>query len=1070
MKQSISTYLRAAIVAMAAAATLLGNCIAGARADAPTASWADAEIGAPSVGGSHAFANGAFTITGGGGGLSGVKDQVHYTYRPASGDVEVVARITAFTGSPKAQVGIMLRASIAPDSNRAAAVCSINTPDQAAKGSAYTTYHTDRNDRGQYRQKQVGYGTTMPLPFWLRIDRVGNDYGVYKSPDGKIWSVVHNDSGGPFFATGPIELGFFIASGDPKSATPASATIDNIRIGKPDLLYKTSWIGNTYSQDSTGYVTGTVGAMWVGPDGTVYTNSYWDEGGEAAKIYKDGKVVKNFENAPFGGNNACGEGTITSDGTHMYLANTRAIYQTDMLGHSTSAVNLWSATNLYDAKHSINVTSGMAFANGLLYVGDSIDNKILVFDPSPGKFYYKAGNTSTNISDQPIDTSGVANAASAIVYQSQRECDYLPYIVPGLDANTAYTVRFHFADYKHDKPGDRIMGVWAGDQKIDKYDIVATAGGRYKAAVLDMPNAKTDKDGNMSLGLTRAAGSPDGHIVVCGFEILKADGSQAVAVNCGGAAVGGFKSEVYEVPSKEFAFDRPGPMAADKRGDLWIIQESSDFHGPAAVDAPHLAGSIKYLHPDGTSAGKDITDVENPTSVAYDSTLDRLLVTDNGPAQNVRIYSGLTTGVKLASLFGARGGIYAGAVPGRLFDATVGGWARLYQPNAIGIDGQGDIYVNCSGSGTDLRKYTPAGQIVWKVQALHFVDCGDFDPDSDGMSVFTPFKHDRIDYSNTAPGGEWSYVGHNWNALKYGPEQRGGGSSAVVRRLGPKRTLIMYTSGQGSAGYIGIYRFDGDTAVPCGQIGDVGGKSAIWIDANGDGKQSPEEISTAAHVGAVWTFNVDNKGDVWIVYGGATFILHHLVFKGLNAIGAPIYDDNKGDYEDIAYPSTGLGSRPWGQIGRVVYDSDRDVMYLMGPAVDRVSDKVNTMSYIARYDNWSKGNRTARWVTRLADPSTDVNFMYTGAMPYGLAYQYEAFDVAVDKVFVAEMWGPVHVYDATTGKLDLLMNNSPEVSGCDAWEDENMGIRATKRANGEYVVIEENSGFRAKDNLFRWKP
>ncbi len=31
--------------------------------------------------------------------------------------------------------------------------------------------------------------------------------------------------------------------------------------------------------------------MYVSPDGTVYTNSHWDEAGMEAAIYKDGKVI-----------------------------------------------------------------------------------------------------------------------------------------------------------------------------------------------------------------------------------------------------------------------------------------------------------------------------------------------------------------------------------------------------------------------------------------------------------------------------------------------------------------------------------------------------------------------------------------------------------------------------------------------------------------------------------------------------------------------------------------------------------------------------------------------------------
>ncbi len=93
-----------------------------------------------------------------------------------------------------------------------------------------------------------------------------------------------------------------------------------------------------------------------------------------------------------------------------------------------------------------------------------------------------------------------------------------------------------------------------------------------------------------------------------------------------------------------------------------------------------------------------------------------------------------------------------------------------------------------------------------------------------------------MDYSKTAPGSEWKYVSYNWDPLKYGPQQRGNVSSALMRRVGPKRSLIMYTSGQGQVGYAGIYRFDGEIAVPAGKISpSKKGGMDVWIDQNGDG-------------------------------------------------------------------------------------------------------------------------------------------------------------------------------------------------------------------------------------------
>jgi hypothetical protein len=81
-----------------------------------------------------------------------------------------------------------------------------------------------------------------------------------------------------------------------------------------------------------------------------------------------------------------------------------------------------------------------------------------------------------------------------------------------------------------------------------------------------------------------------------------------------------------------------------------------------------------------------------------------------------------------------------------------------------------------------------------------------------------------------------------------------------------------------------------------------------------------------------------------------------------------------------------------------------------------------------------------------------------------------AFDAAGDRIFVSSLWGPIDVFDATTGSLENVLAPGPEVSGNGAWQDEQMGVRAYQRKNGEYLIIEENSGFGAKLNFFRYTP
>ena len=82
-----------------------------------------------------------------------------------------------------------------------------------------------------------------------------------------------------------------------------------------------------------------------------------------------------------------------------------------------------------------------------------------------------------------IDTSGVANPAPQAVYQSQRYGNF-SYTISNLSANATYKVRLHFAEVYWNAAGQRVFNVSInGTQALANYDIVATAGGQYKAVV-----------------------------------------------------------------------------------------------------------------------------------------------------------------------------------------------------------------------------------------------------------------------------------------------------------------------------------------------------------------------------------------------------------------------------------------------------------------------------------------------------------------------------------------------------------------------------------------------------------
>ena len=56
-----------------------------------------------------------------------------------------------------------------------------------------------------------------------------------------------------------------------------------------DLNYQVSWLGNSFSGKSA-WVQQDVEGLWVEPDGTVFTNVFWDEAGGNVQQYKDGQL------------------------------------------------------------------------------------------------------------------------------------------------------------------------------------------------------------------------------------------------------------------------------------------------------------------------------------------------------------------------------------------------------------------------------------------------------------------------------------------------------------------------------------------------------------------------------------------------------------------------------------------------------------------------------------------------------------------------------------------------------------------------------------------------------------
>ncbi len=516
------------------------------------------------------------------------------------------------------------------------------------------------------------------------------------------------------------------------------------------------------------------------------------------------------------------------------------------------------------------------------------------------------------------------------------------------------------------------------------------------------------------------------------------------------------KVRIYDTETmqelRSFNLTKPGNIAIDKTGNLWIIQNNK----------------VVNYSKQGKRLARVISNLKNPSAIAVDNR-GRLLVAENGDRQQIFIYDIKNKPQQIAT-FGEKGGIYAG-IPGEVKDL------KFYGISGVGTDSRGNIYVSNDGferSGVDLRSFFPSGKLQWNLLGLQFIDNADVDPATNGLNVYTKNERFAMDYSKEA-GKEATYKGYTLNAFKYpqDPRLHTTPDAPFVRRILGKKFLFL-TDMYG--GKLQIYRFnrqtDGEIAIPSGMFVAThpDGKPAlgkdyppfqpasgewIWRDKNGNGKFEQNEYDKSEdypYIGGWW---VDSKGDVWKSLRTQDGIgIRHFPLQGLDRNGNPIYSYSK--MEKINHPKV------FGDLRRIEYFPETDTMYLSGytddnPAIN--SDYAKLIgSEIARYDNWSKGNRKPRYrIVLPVDKSAPPEVLNPAAM--SIAGDY-VFAVTVKKA-------EVYVYDAKTGRQVKILKPGAEVFGETGWVDIPYGVRAFQRKNGEYLVFVEEDA-KAKVMLYRF--
>src|SRR5258708_7371843 len=151
---------------------LLLVCIRPAFAQLPP-NWADQDIGSPSQFGAASFANGSWTVSGGGADIWNSFDQFHFAYEGSTDNAVIIVRVTGVDNTDVwAKAGVMFRDSTDPSAIFADVVA---TPGNGV------SFQWRNSTAGQCGYSQVN---GIFAPVWLKLTRSGNQFTGFYSPDG----------------------------------------------------------------------------------------------------------------------------------------------------------------------------------------------------------------------------------------------------------------------------------------------------------------------------------------------------------------------------------------------------------------------------------------------------------------------------------------------------------------------------------------------------------------------------------------------------------------------------------------------------------------------------------------------------------------------------------------------------------------------------------------------------------------------------------------------------------------------------------------------------------------------
>jgi hypothetical protein len=398
-------------------------------------------------------------------------------------------------------------------------------------------------------------------------------------------------------------------------------------------------------------------------------------------------------------------------------------------------------------------------------------------------------------------------------------------------------------------------------------DIWAVNGGDIvrwpRSAFMAMSGSSTRNNPYMASTSRYGVGGTLKGIAVCASSIYVTNGSSVLQRTLTGGAV-----RSWSVANAEH-------VDCDRQGNVWVLQTGSPR-------------SLAHFSSTGAFLGVfNVTGI--PLDVAADPTSDTVLVSDNGPDQDVERYD---YGGNLVGRVGVQGGYLAGPDPGLI------GPDRFAGPRGVAVDGVGNVYVSQGGrpNTTETRatshiisKLTPAGSEQWRHYGLHSLSNGE--ATADRSRLYSTY------WSYTNQNGQWvprAYTADPFNHPEDRPWQEYEWLT-TSRKLGGQEFVIVRDVPDG----VTFLKRQGELLVPSTVLIPGGNNGQSHLQVPGRANELPTTITGSCGPNAD-TYIEPENGNLWMACQGLGGI-HRLRFQGLTAGGDPIY--TYAEMDNYATPS-----------------------------------------------------------------------------------------------------------------------------------------------------------------------